>query len=75
MVRNWSMRGACGMLLRGYFGFRGRASVLGRWNDTEVCTLRERWPCAPLSAAFFAALAFVSFGVVFAAAYEKRQHI
>ena len=51
------------MLLRGYLGSLGRRRVLGRWKDTEYRVLRDECPCAPCSAAFFAALALLSFGV------------
>ena len=35
IVRNWSIRGAWGIDLRGYLGLRGRRRVLGRWKETE----------------------------------------
>jgi len=59
MVRNWSIRGAWGMLFRGYLGSRGKRRVLGRWKETEVRTFREEWECTPCSAAFLAVLALL----------------
>ena len=70
IVRNWSMRGMCGTDFRGYRGFRGRRSVLGRWKETEVRTLRRVWDEVPLRTAFFAALAFASWGL---AATESKE--
>lgn len=60
IVRNWSIRGTCGIDLRGYRGARGSRSVFGRWNATLCRTLRELCACAPCSAAFFAVFAFAS---------------
>lgn len=61
---NWSSRGTCGTLLRGYFGVRARDSVLGRWNVVERRTLRAIFECTPFSAAFFASAAFLLAGVL-----------
>ena len=61
IVLNWSIRGAWGIDLRGYLGSRERRRVLGRWKETDVRTLRAEWECAPWRAAFFAALALLSF--------------
>jgi hypothetical protein len=65
IVRNWSSRGAWGTLFRGYLGSRGRRRVLGRWKDTLKRSLRALCEWAPWSAAFFAALALLSFGDAF----------
>ena len=48
------------MDFRGYLGLRGRRRVRGRWKETDVRTLRLMEEDAPLSAAFFAVLAFAS---------------
>ena len=47
------------MDLRGYRGVRGRRSVLGRWKDTDVRTLRRVCEAVPLRAAFLAVFAWV----------------
>ena len=60
-VRNWSIRGAWGIDLRGYLGSRASFSVFGRWNDTENRSFRTLCECVPCRAAFLAALAFESF--------------
>ena len=64
----WSIRGMCGTDLRGYFGARGSRRVLGRWNVTEVRTLRTEWEDVPLRTAFLAAFAFASAGLAEAGA-------
>lgn len=65
------MRGACGMLFRGYRGCLDNRSVLGRWNVVDVRTLRCTLPLLPFNAAFFACLALASCGLLDAAAFVE----
>lgn len=51
--------------MRGYLGSRASLKVFGRWNDTDVRVFLEVWEWTPWSAAFFAALALLSFGADF----------
>ena len=67
MVLNWSILGKWLTDLRGYRGDRARARVLGRWNETEVRTLRTEVELVPFKAAFLAALALTSAGLPAAA--------
>lgn len=64
MVRNWSIRGAWGMDLRGYLGLLRRRRVFGRWNVTEYRCFRAECECTPCKAAFFAALALTLVGAI-----------
>jgi len=60
IVLNWSIRGTCGIDLRGYLGTRARRRVFGRRKETECRTLRATCACVPVWTAFFAALALAS---------------
>lgn len=66
MVLYASERGAWGIDLRGYLGFRANCKVLGRWKETEVRTLRILFPLVPLRAAFLAEAALILEGAALA---------
>ena len=75
MVLNWSMRGACGIDLRGYLGSRASRNVFGLWKETDVRILRAEWEWAPWRAAFLAALALLSFadGPTYQSPFQQQQ--
>ena len=77
IVLNWSIRGAWLIDLRGYLGSRGSRRVLGRWKETDDRILRAAWECAPWRAAFFAALALLSFadGAANQSSFQKCIYI